>query len=240
MLDNVNPHPTNLNNTPMTNTLAFDVYGTLINISGVFSSLEQMIGDKAKPFMNIWRSKQLEYSFRRGLMNKYADFSECTRDSLEYSCLMFKTDLTKSQKEALMDEYSALPAFADVEDGLKNLKASGYKLFAFSNGSKKAVSKLLIHAKIMDRFDGIVSVEDVEIFKPSPLVYEYFNKVTDSTKSNSWLISSNSFDVIGALSYGMNSAWVQRSPDAIFDPWGLKPTATINKLTDLSLILEKR
>lgn len=116
----------------MNYTLAFDVYGTLINISGVFNSLEQMIGDKAKPFMDTWRNKQLEYSFRRGLMQKYTDFSGCTRDSLEYCCLMFKTDLTKSQKEALMDEYSVLSAFADVEDGLKNLKTSGYKLFAFS------------------------------------------------------------------------------------------------------------
>lgn len=224
----------------MNYTLAFDVYGTLINISGVFNSLEQMIGDKAKPFMDTWRNKQLEYSFRRGLMKKYTDFSACTRDALEYCCLMFKTDLTKSQKEALMEEYAVLPAFADVEDGLKRLKTSGHKLFAFSNGSQKAVSKLLTHAKIMDRFDGIISVEGVEIFKPSPLVYEYFNKETNSTKTDSWLISSNPFDVIGALSYGMNSAWVQRSQDLIFDPWGVDPTAIIHKLTDLSFILERK
>lgn len=157
-------------------TLAFDVYGTLINISGVFNSLEQMIGDKTKSFMDTWRNKQLEYSFRRGLMEKYTDFSECTKDSLEFCCQMFKTNLTKSQKEALMNEYSVLPTFADVDAGLKNLKESGHKLFAFSNGSKKAVSKLLTNAKIIDRFDGIISVESVKIFKPSPLVYEYFNK----------------------------------------------------------------
>ncbi len=219
-------------------TLAFDVYGTLINTSGVFDSLKQMIGDKAKPFMDTWRNKQLEYSFRRGLMKKYTDFSVCTKDSLEFCCQMFKADLTKSQKDALMNEYSVLPTFPDVETGLKNLKESGHKLFAFSNGSKKAVSKLLSNAKIIDNFDGIVSVEGVTIFKPSPLVYEHFNIETNSTKSDSWLISSNPFDVLGAISYGMRSVWVQRSPDSIFDPWGIEPTTIIDKLTDLSLILE--
>ena len=73
-------------------TLAFDVYGTLINTSAVFDSLEQMIGDQAKDFMETWRNKQLEYSFRRGLMNKYTDFSVCTKEALEYCCKLLKVD----------------------------------------------------------------------------------------------------------------------------------------------------
>jgi len=214
-------------------TLAFDVYGTLINTSGIFSTLEQMIGDKAKLFMDTWRNKQLEYSFRRGLMNKFTDFSVCTKDSLEFCCKSLKTDLSLRQKNALMDEYSILPTFSDVEVGLQILKESGHKLFAFSNGSKDAVSKLLNNANIIDSFDGIISVEGVKVFKPSPLVYEYFNNETNSEKSDSWLISSNPFDVIGAISYGMRSAWVQRSTDSIFDPWGVEPTTIINKITDL-------
>lgn len=219
-------------------TLAFDVYGTLINTSGVFDTLEQMIGDKAKAFMDTWRNKQLEYSFRRGLMKKYTDFSVCTKDSLEFCCQMFHIDLSTRQKVDLMDEYSVLPAFPDVETGLKNLKESGHRLFAFSNGSKKAVTRLLTNAKIIDRFDGIVSVENIETFKPNPLVYEHFNSETNSTKSDSWLVSSNPFDVIGAVSYGMRSTWIQRSPDSIYDPWGVEPTIIINKLTDLSLELK--
>ena len=218
-------------------TLAFDVYGTLINTSGIFNSLEQLIGEKAIPFMDTWRSKQLEYSFRRGLMNTYTDFSVCTENALEFCCKAFKIDLSIKQKDTLMEEYSVLPTFSDVKPGLKSLKETGHKLFAFSNGSKKAISKLLINAKIIDNFDGIVSVEDVKTFKPSPLVYEYFNKETNSTKSDSWLISSNPFDVIGAISYGIRSAWVQRSSASIFDPWGVEPTTIINGLTDLSLKL---
>ncbi|WP_117884537.1 haloacid dehalogenase type II [Aureibaculum luteum] len=220
-------------------TLAFDVYGTLINTSSVFNSLEKMIGDQATVFMETWRYKQLEYSFRRGLMEAYTDFSECTNDSLEFCCQLYKTDLSKKQKSILMNEYSVLPTFPDVAKGLKDLKQAGHKLFAFSNGSEKSIIKLLTNAKIIDLFDGIVSVEKIETFKPNPLVYSHFNTETNSSKSDSWLISSNPFDVIGALSYGMRSAWVQRSPDAVFDPWGIEPTTIIHKLTDLASQLKK-
>ncbi|MRT92307.1 haloacid dehalogenase type II [Ancylomarina sp. 16SWW S1-10-2] len=219
-------------------TLAFDVYGTLINTSGVYNSLEKLIGEQAKLFMETWRNKQLEYSFKRGIMNKYVDFSVCTKDSLNYCCEVFKTDLNKAQIDSLMDEYSVLPTFPDVDTELKKLKKSGHRLFAFSNGSEKAVSNLLTNANIIERFDGIISVENIKTFKPNPLVYKHFNTETNSTKSDSWLISSNPFDVIGAISYGMRSAWVQRSPDSIFDPWGIEPTTIINKLTDLSSKLE--
>lgn len=218
-------------------SLAFDVYGTLINTSGVLNSLEKLMGEKATLFVETWRNKQLEYSFRRGLMNKFADFSVCTENALEFCCNLYKIDLSSSQKDDLMNEYKVLPAFPDVEIGLKSLKESGHTLIAFSNGSANTISKLLVNAKIMDSFDGIVSVEDIKMFKPSPLVYEHFNKKTHSTKSDSWLISSNPFDVIGAISYGMRSVWVQRSSDTVFDPWGIEPTATIKDITELVLKL---
>lgn len=215
-------------------TFAFDVYGTLINTSGIFNSIEKLIGDKAITFVNTWRNKQLEYSFRRGLMKNYCDFSICTRDALEFSCKTFNTNLNTAQKNILMQEYTVLPCFNDVEEGLKSIKNSGHRLFAFSNGSTSAVNNLLSNAKIMHLFDGVVSVESTKTYKPNPIVYEHFNKETKSTKSNSLLVSSNSFDVIGATSYGMKSAWLQRKPTDIFDPWGIEPTITINKLTDLT------
>ena len=219
-------------------TLAFDVYGTLINTSGVFNSLEKMIGSKAKSVMDTWRNKQLEYSFRRGLMNKFVDFSVCTKDALEFSCKSFKVNLSDAQKEALMNEYKVLPAFADVKKGLQTLKKEGHKIYAFSNGSAHAVSNLLLNAEIIHLFDGVISVEDVQVYKPSPLVYKHFNKKTDSTKESSWLISSNSFDVIGAASYGMKTAWVKRTSESIFDPWGIEPTEIISGITELSSKLD--
>ncbi|MGB5822278.1 MAG: haloacid dehalogenase type II [Saonia sp.] len=220
-------------------TLAFDVYGTLIDTSGVFNSLETIIGDKATAFMNLWRNKQLEYSFRRAAMKKYVDFSICTKEAMEYCCLALRVDLKNSEKDTLMNAYKVLPAFLDVAASLENLKEIGHRLFAFSNGSSDAVSTLLEHANIIHFFEGIVSVADVKMFKPSPVVYQHFNTKTNSSKLDSWLISGNPFDVMGAISHGMRAVWVQRSSEAIFDPWGIHPTATITGLVKLKSVFDK-
>ncbi len=217
----------------MAYTLAFDVYGTLINTSGVYNSLEKMLGKKATVIMDTWRAKQLEYSFRRGLMKVYVDFSIVTKEALEYACLAHKVQLTETQRDALLNEYTTLPIFPDVLSGLEALKRAGHQLYAFSNGSEKAILQLLGTANILQLFQGVVSVEELKTFKPNPEVYAYFNERAHTNKCDSWLISSNPFDVLGALNYGMRAAWVQRSPELVFDPWGMQPTTLISKLTEL-------
>lgn len=217
----------------MSVTLAFDVYGTLIDTHGVVSALQVLIGDKANDFSHSWREKQLEYSFRRGLMQNYDTFAVCTSNALDYTCAFYEVDLTKEQKNNLLERYRSLPAFKDVEDGLKKLKANNYRLFAFSNGTADAVNALLVAAGIRDYFHGIVSVDDLKSFKPSPAVYSHFLRESGAKSSNAWLISSNPFDVIGAISAGMRAAWVQRSKDTIFDPWGIEPTITVSNLGEL-------
>lgn len=214
-------------------TLAFDVYGTLINTSGVLHGLEKFLGQHAREFMELWRNKQLEYSFRRGLMGAYVDFSICTAQALEYCCLFHHIDLEKEQKEELMKAYSVLPAYDDVENALQALDKLDCTQYAFSNGSTAAVSGLLENAGISNLFHGIVSVEATRTFKPNPVVYRHFNEQTNSKKEQSCLISGNPFDVMGAISYGMHAIWVQRFADSIFDPWEYKPTTTIRQLGDL-------
>lgn len=218
-------------------TIAFDVYGTLIDTQGVVAVLEKFIGDKAAAFSQTWREKQLEYSFRKGLMEKYEDFGVCTSQALNYTCQFYQYFFTDAQKKELLDHYQTLPAFADVENGLLPLKQAGHRLFAFSNGNGKAVNDLLKNANILNYFDGVVSCHDVATFKPSPTVYEYFLTQTQSSAKDTWLISSNSFDVLGALAAGFRAAWVQRNKAAIFDPWGIEPTATINNLDQLKQTL---
>ncbi|PKP12750.1 MAG: haloacid dehalogenase type II [Bacteroidetes bacterium HGW-Bacteroidetes-3] len=219
-------------------SLAFDVYGTLIDTGGVYDALQKKVGDKAKAFMETWRSKQLEYSFRRGLMQNYADFSVCTRNALDFACLQLNCNLSEEDKNELMSQYNILPAFGDVEESLVKLKAANCRLFAFSNGSAAAVKNLLQNAGIDHFFEAIVSVEAVKTFKPNPAVYDYFLQKTNTAKTNAWLISGNPFDVIGSISAGFRSVWVQRNPTAIFDPWEIKPTKIIRELNDLIKVLE--
>lgn len=225
----------------MINALAFDVYGTLIDTSGVYKTIKSFIQapEKAEHFMQVWRDKQLEYSFRRGLMNQFEDFSLCTKQALEYSSMALKVNLSNSQKDVLLAEYECLPCFKDVKKGLETLKNEGHKLYAFSNGSKKAVTKVLTKAEIIDFFDGVISVEEVKVFKPSPKVYEHFIKKSNSVKGNSWLVSSNSFDILGASSYGMKTVWVKRSKASILDPWGVEPTRIVNAITEININLEQ-
>jgi len=217
----------------MTISLAFDVYGTMIDTSGVVTALEKMVGDKAGVLSQVWREKQLEYSFRRGLMQNYRDFSVCTEQALEYACLSLGVTITPDQKKALMDGYKVLPPHLDVKEGLSKLKAAGFRMFAFSNGRADDVQGLLKNAGIEDCFEDIVSADTIKSYKPNPGVYAHFLRQSRSTGSAAWLISSNPFDVIGAISAGMRGAWVKRSPDAIFDPWEIKPTITVKGIMDL-------
>ena len=133
-------------------TLAFDVYGTLIDTHGVIVGLEKHVGDKAAGFSRIWREKQLEYSFRRGLMKNYETFAICTSNALDYTCDFFKAPLSQKQKNDLLEMYRVLPTFKDVHEGLVRSQEAGFRLFAFSNGSADAIEMLLTNARIRDFF----------------------------------------------------------------------------------------
>lgn len=106
-------------------TIGFDIYGTLIDTDGVVEILQRFIGDGAGTLAKIWRDKQLEYAFRRGLMQNYRDFATCTSQALDYSCRVHDRPLSAVQKEELMTVYRTLPAFDDVRDGLTPLKERG-------------------------------------------------------------------------------------------------------------------
>lgn len=214
-------------------TLAFDVYGTLIDTNGVFTALEKLIGPKAQEFSDTWRNKQLEYSFRRGLMQNYQNFAVCTSQALDYTCAYHRVTLSDEQKTELMSVYRVLPAFDDVKDGLVQLKEAGFRLFAFSNGKADALEMLLQNAGIRELFLGVVSVDDIKVFKPSPATYAHFLRQSGATGSSAWLISSNPFDVIGSISAGMKAVWVKRSDSAIFDPWEIEPTTVVRTLLNL-------
>lgn len=222
----------------MATVLAFDVYGTLIDTHGVVAELEaRLSGDKADlavEFSRRWRDKQLEYSFRRGLMGAYVDFSECTRAALEFTDRAQQTGLSEADKDHLMGTYARLPAFAEVSQALKRFGEAGITCVAFSNGSREAVEGLLDQADIRDRFSEVVSAEEVKRFKPDPAVYAHLRSRLDVEPGDTWLVSSNAFDVIGARHAGLHAAWIRRSLDAPFDPWGIEPDLTVADLDALA------
>jgi len=221
----------------MNTVLAFDIYGTLIDTHGVSVELEKLVGDRAAEFSQRWRDKQLEYTFRRGLMGKYVDFSVCTRQALDYVAEQFSAELTEQQKLQLMERYASLPVFDDVISSLSALHKGDCRMYAFSNGTAEGVAGLLHHTGIRDYFDDIISVDEIHSYKPDPTVYHHFLSRSGGTPASSWLISSNPFDIIGAAAVGMQTAWIQRQTNAIFDPWEVQPNVTIGSLTDLADIV---
>lgn len=219
-------------------TIGFDVYGTLIDTTGVTDALKEFAGERAALFSNRWREKQLEYSFRRGLMQNYVHFGLCTRHALDYTCAALGVEITEDEKLELLAGYKILPAFPDVKAALPVLKELGYRLFAFSNGTPDDVASLLENSGIRPYFVDVVSTDEIKSFKPNPAVYAHFLRRSGAAAGEAWLISGNPFDVIGAISAGMHGAWVKRSPQALFDPWEIEPSVIIAALTELGDSIE--
>ena len=218
--------------------LAFDVYGTLIDPFRMEEHLCDAFGDKAKEASELWRSKQIEYSFRRALMKKYQNFNTCTAQALQFVSLQMGSPLSDAAQAKLLSEYLRLPAFADVPGALESLAAQGFELVACSNGTVDAVRSLLAHAGVFERFSKIVSVDPIHTFKPDPAVYERLVAEVGAQKEAVWLISSNPFDVTGAKACGLRAAWVQRDPKRTFDPWEFTPDVVVRTLDALAEKLE--
>lgn len=218
----------------MSRVIGFDVYGTLVDPVAMGQHLHPLLGEQTTAFGQLWHDKKVEFAFRRALMEQYKDFSVCTRQALQYCLQQFGIELSEQEQEALLAKFSQLDAFADVRPGLQALQAGGHRLVAFSNGPEAAVRTLLAHAGVLEFMEQVVSVDDLGTYKPSPRVYHYLLERTNTTADNSWMISSNPWDVIGGKGAGLNAAWIQRDPERLFDPWELSPDLVVTDLIELS------
>ena len=220
-------------------TLAFDVYATLINTYGMVDLLQGYIGDdKAVPFATLWRDKQLEYSFRRSMMNRYEPFYTCTADALNFCIEAFDVTITRDQHFSLIKRYQNLPVFKDVLNALRSLSArDDLQIFALTNGPLEDIEKLFEDDRINQYFKDIISADEIKKFKPDSAIYQHFLDRTGAKAQDSWLISGNAFDVMGATSFGMNSVFVKRSMNEQMDSWGDQPTHTIHNLSELNALL---
>jgi 2-haloacid dehalogenase len=146
----------------------------------------------------------------------------------------FKVELSDATQRQLLTGYLNLPAFPDVVPALETLKASGCKPLAFSNGVEKSLRMLLGNAGVLTYFEAVVSVDDIKTFKPNPDVYAYLVSRGGCSREETWLVSANPFDVIGAKSAQLRGAWVKRNSEAVFDPWEFEPDVVVSDLTGLA------
>ena len=220
----------------MRTTIAFDVYGTLVNPLAMAEQLKSLVGTAAEPFAELWRTKQLEYSFRRGLMRAYQPFSICTWEALLYTEKAHGVTLGEESRAHLMQQYKQLPPFTDAAPGLTSLKRDGYLLAAFSNGETDVIRGVLDNANLLPLFDDIVSADEIKTFKPDPAIYAH---ATRRLGHNLSLVSSNPFDIIGAKSAGLRTIWIRRDPKTVFDPWGIEPDLVMSGLDQFASSISK-
>ena len=219
----------------MPGAIGFDIYGTLVDPLEMNEHLRPVVGEKlADRFSELWRNKQIEYTFRRALMRRYEDFGICTRQALVHTATVLCVDLTDEVQERLVEKYQSLRPFPDVIPGIEALKSKGHTLVAFSNGVEATARTLLDRAGVMEHLHDVISVDDVKTFKPDPEVYHYLAHRLGTELSEIWLVSSNPFDVIGAKAVGLAAAWIRRKPDAQFDPWGIEPDLVVPDLEALA------
>lgn len=213
--------------------IAFDIYGTIINLDGMVPHLETVFGARAQEASQLWREKQVEYSFRRALMRTYVDFDICTAQALTYISLRMGVSLKDEEKRKLLHAYLRLPVFPDVNEALKSLENAGHTLVALTNGTENSVRSLLDRCALTSHLKAIISVETIETFKPNPAVYRHLVRRVRKPKKKVWLVSSNPWDVIGAKAYGLKCVWLRRSPAHIFDSWEFSPDIVITALGEL-------
>jgi 2-haloacid dehalogenase len=188
----------------------FDAYGTLFDVNAAVARCREQIGPKADQLAELWRAKQLQYSWLRSLMRRYADFWQVTGQALDYA--MASVGLNDPVLRArLMDLYQTLDAYADAAPCLQRIKAAGFKTAILSNGSKAMLASAVDSAHLAPLLDAVLSVDEVGIFKPDFSVYRLVTDRLDVAPAAVCFVSSNGWDAHAAADFGFQVAWANRA-----------------------------
>jgi 2-haloacid dehalogenase len=215
----------------MASTYVFDAYGTLFDVHAAIGRHRAAAGPDADRFSEIWRTKQLEYTWTLTLAGQYVEFWTLTERALDYAFARVPS-VDRTLKQKLLDAYFELDAFPDARTTLAALKQLGAATAILSNGSPRMLAGAVEGAKLGDTLDAVLSVDTIRMYKPRAEVYRL---VTDTMKvavSEVVFVSSNRWDVMGAAQFGFRTVWVNRAklPDEYLTP---APFAAVPDLATL-------
>jgi 2-haloacid dehalogenase len=198
----------------MIKAVVFDAYGTLYDIQSVAAVTEEAFPGYGDIVTQVWRIKQLEYTWLRSLMRRYEDFSIVTRDSLIYTLRSLGLQYDAATFGQIIDKYLHLDLYPDAHDALAAMKDS--KLAILSNGSPDMLDALVRNSGLDRMLDATISVDARKTFKPAPEAYTLIEEVLAVRPSEVLFVSSNPWDACGAKAFGLNVAWIERvSPQAL-------------------------
>lgn len=209
----------------------FDAYGTLLDFNAAVMRCADEIGDDAAQLSDIWRQKQLQYTWLRSLMGTHVDFWQVTGEALDFALAAIKIE-NQELREKLMALYRKLDAFPETSETLRRLKAGGMRTAILSNGSPDMLEAAVHANKLESSLDYVQSVEEVGVFKPDPRVYQLSVNRLGVAPNQICFMSSNSWDVAGAAAFGFKVIWINRYNQPM-DYLPGKPDLTLETLTPL-------
>jgi 2-haloacid dehalogenase len=214
----------------MATVYVFDAYGTLFDVHAAIARYRREAGPDAERMSDIWRTKQLEYSWTLTLAGQYADFWTLTERALDHA--LARTSVDKALKRKLLDAYFTLGAFPDAEVTLRALRQRGHATAILSNGSPRMLQGAVDAARIDGLLDALLSVDAVRVFKPRPEVYRLVTERFSCAPGEVVFVSSNRWDIMGAKKFGFRCVWVNRAnmPDEYPD---LPPDKIMSDLAGL-------
>ena len=187
----------------------FDAYGTLFDVAAAAAQCRDALGDKADELSALWRTRQLEYTWLRSLMQEYVEFRQVTGDGLDYAMAALGIE-DDALRQRLMDIYMRLDAYPEVKAVLSALKAGGFKTAILSNGSPKMLSSAIDNAGITDLLDDVFSVDSIGVYKPHPSVYQMAVDGLGVDAGRICFMSSNAWDAAAGANFGYRVVWVNR------------------------------
>ncbi len=187
----------------------FDAYGTLFDVAAAAVQCRDALGDKADELSVLWRTRQLEYTWLRSLMQEYVEFWQVTGDGLDYAMAALGIE-DDALRQRLMDIYMRLDAYPEVKDVLSALKAGGIKTAVLSNGSPEMLSSAVDNAGIADLLDDVFSVDSIGVYKPHPSVYQMAVDGLGVDAARICFMSSNAWDAAAGANFGYRVVWVNR------------------------------
>ena len=215
--------------------LVFDAYGTLFDVHSVMAKLEEFFPGQAEALSQLWRTKQLEYTWLVSLMGHYRDFWQVTREALIFACRSLAVPLEPAVLESLLEAYLHLSPYPEVGAALEGLAA--FPRVILSNGSPRMLDEVLANSGLNGAFSRIISVDEVQIFKPSPRVYRLAAEMLNLAPKDVGFISSNAWDACGARAFGFWTCWLNRSA-APWEELGFSFDVTVKQLTKLAGMLD--
>jgi 2-haloacid dehalogenase len=215
-----------------TKVVVFDAYGTLFDVHSAVARHADAIGPDAARLSEIWRAKQLEYSWVLSLAHRYEPFWLLTERALDHAFERCP-GIDRSVRGALLDAYRTLDAFPEVRTTLDSLRDRGFRTGILSNGDHPMLDGAVRSAGLVNRLDAVLSVDSVKVFKTSPRAYELVLTAFQVRPSEVVFVSSNRWDIAGAASVGFTPIWVNRLglPD---EYPGLEPAAMVRDLGELA------